>query len=140
MKRFLLLIFLGSFIGCLRKDDSIELPTSDTLYQSWKLTEVSYDGQPTLPDQYITTVTFPRDGNFRKGLQKTNRWHYGPVAFEGTNTAIRFNWDTSAPDCGVSNCRLSPLWEGINWQIKTLTNERLVLLGDKIKLVFEPVS
>lgn len=139
MKRFLLFLLLGSLISCRQNDVGVGLSASDVLYRTWRLTQVSYDGQAVNPDQYITVVTFPRDGKFLRGTQKDNRWCWMPVSFKGTNAVVRFTWDTSAPNCAVINGRMSPLWDGIDWQITTLTNERLVLTGGKRTLTYEPV-
>lgn len=139
MKRFLFLLLLGLLVGCQKKEVGIRLPVSDALYRTWRLTQMSYDGQAVDHEQYITVVTFPRDGSFRGSLPKDNRWCCTPTAFEGTDAAIRFVWDTSNPSCAVINCRLSPLRANVDWQIMTLTDEQLVLTGGKTTLTYEPV-
>lgn len=139
MKGWLIVLFmLSSLMGCQQKDVGVGLPTADALYRRWQLTQVSYDGQPTDHEQYITVVTFPRDGSFRGNQPKDARWCCRPIAFEGTDAAIRFIWDTSDPICALINCRMSPLWADIDWQITTLTNEQLVLMSDKRTLLFRP--
>jgi hypothetical protein len=84
-------------------------------------------------------VSFPRDGSFRGTKPMDARWCCTPIAFKGTDTVIRFIWDTSNPTCALINCRLSPLWDGVDWRITTLTNERLVLTSGKQMLTYEPV-
>lgn len=65
MKRILLFLLITALTGCQKKDVNPALPAYEGLYKTWKLTQVSYNGKPIPPEQYITTVTFPRDGNFR---------------------------------------------------------------------------
>ena len=140
MKRGLVLLLLPLLFGACRENEvGIGLPEVGSLYRTWRLTGTSYDGQATDHEQYIMVVTFPRNGSFRGDQPKDNRWCCMPVAFKGTDTAIRFIWDMSNPSCAVINCRLSPLWAGIDWQITTLTNEQLALTGGKTTLIYEPV-
>lgn len=141
MKRVLLLLILlvVSSVACQKDDANIGLPESDVLYRTWRLTGTLYEGQDIDHEQYITVVTFTRDGNFRGTQSKDDRWCCMPVAFEGTDNAIRFIWDTSNPSCALLNCRVSPLWAGVDWRITTLTNKRLVLTGDKMTLTYEPI-
>lgn len=139
MKRWLALLLLSSSMGCKKNDIDTGLPTAGALYRTWRLTGTSYDGRATDYEQYITVVTFPRNGSFWGDQPKDNRWCCTPISFEGTNAVIRFIWDTSNPNCALLNCRLSPLWAGVDWRIITLTNEWLVLTGGKTTLIYEPV-
>ena len=136
--RLLLIIYL--LTACQKDNDvGLGLPTAETLYHTWRLTQVLYNGQDTRSaDQYIQTVTFARDGKFLRGQKKDNRWCCGPVSFKGNDTAIQFIWDTSDPACELINCRMSALRAGIIWQITTLTAGQLVLTDGKTTLIFEP--
>ena len=84
-------------------------------------------------------VTFPRDGNLLGNQPPTSIASCcSPIAFEGTNTTIRFIWASqTAPVCALVLCALSPLTGGVTWQITTLTNDSLVLTEGKTILVFD---
>lgn len=138
MKRFWFLLLLSSSVGCQQNEVGIGLPALDKLYRTWRLTKVSYDGQVEPFEQYLTVVTFPRDGRFLRGQQKDYRWCWMPFSFGGTDEVVRFTWDTLYAECGLINGKMSPLRSGIDWQIMTLTEERLVLIGNERMLTYEP--
>ena len=139
MNRLLIFLFLGSLLACQNKEAGPNLPTTNALYRSWQLTQVVTNGQPTLLDPVPTVVRFPRDGSFRGALPNDGRWCCEPVAFEGTNDAIRFIWDTSSPDCALIRCRASVFTADVTWQITTLDDTRLVLTNNATTLTFEPL-
>ncbi|WP_460981004.1 hypothetical protein [Spirosoma fluminis] len=134
LRRLLSLLLLIGLPGCQKNDASV-LPVSDHLYRTWHLIKADIDGTD-VTNQYIRIVTFQRDGRFGDGQQGYNCC--APVSFEGNDSTIRFIWNTSDPICARINCILSPLFNDVTWQISTLTSSKLVLITEKITLVYEP--
>lgn len=139
MKQILLFLLITALVGCQNKDIGPTLPTNDALYKTWRLTQLVRDNQYTDYMQSKFVVTFPRDGNLL-GNQLPNSVASccSPIAFEGTNTTIRFIWASpSAPVCALVLCAQSPLTGDVTWRIATLTTTSLVLTAGKMVLVFE---
>ncbi|GAB3490140.1 hypothetical protein GCM10027341_01480 [Spirosoma knui] len=128
------LLLLIGLLGCQKNEASV-LPASDLLYRSWQLAKADIDGTD-VTNQYTRIATFQRNGTFGNGQRSSSCC--APVSFEGDDSTLRFIWDTSDPQCALINCKLSPLFGDITWQISALTSDKLVLISEKITLVYEP--
>lgn len=138
MKRILIFVLLTVFVSCQKKDVAPRLPTNNGLYKTWRLTQIVQGNKSVETTSYNFTVTFPRDGSFTGNAPKNSLAPCcSPVAFEGTNVAIRFIWGTPAPNCASVHCLLSPLSGGVTWQITTLNDTSLILVGGNTLLEFE---
>ncbi|WP_020606408.1 hypothetical protein [Spirosoma spitsbergense] len=139
MKQILLFLLITALVGCQKKDINPSLPSNDALYKTWRLSQLVRDNQAMDYSRNEFLVTFPRDGNLL-GNQPPNSIASccSPVAFEGTNTTIRFIWASpSAPICALVLCALSPLSGDVIWRIAALTDTSLVLTAGKTILVFD---
>lgn len=138
MKQILLFLLITSLMGCQKKNVDPVLPANDSLYKTWRLTRVWQDGKfmDYTPNKFV--VTFPRDGNFFGSQSPISEGSCcSPVAFEGTNTTIRFIWVAPASGCATVLCLINPLTGGVTWQITTLNDTSLVLTGGNTILVFD---
>ncbi len=138
MKQILLFLLITSLVGCQKKAIDPSLPSDDALYKTWRLSQVVRDDQTMDYSRNEFVVTFPRDGNFLGSQSPISRGSCcSPVAFEGTNTTIKFIWVAPASGCATVLCLINPLSGGVTWQITTLTNTSLVFTSGETVLVFD---
>ncbi|KAB7730439.1 hypothetical protein F5984_14935 [Rudanella paleaurantiibacter] len=117
MKKILILLLIG-LLGCRQEEDV----RPELLFRTWTQTA---SGQPV---PYPVVVEFRRDGTLLYGPDKRPAWCCSPATFTSTRTIVRFLWpQTPDPQCALVNCALSALTVGVDWQIKKLSTNELVL-------------